>query len=262
MENFEQRRVFGSEGKAVSRGGAVLRGVVTERDVGAIRWICEQGAMTVDQLWSAVWNEAGHSSSPRYSYERVLFLERAGFIEGVRTPYNLKTYFRATKRGYALACGHSQGTPLIPRARPHSNEIPHVDVLTQVRLAVMRSGKCGGWKTDRMLQVDPSFPRTRFEQAIPDAIWTTLAKGRRIAVEYERTRKAQVRLKKKVEVFARELARADRLFDLVLWIGAPGAYQDLAMVLKHHPGQRLRSLQEFLEELKDPQAAGGEVRHG
>ena len=38
-------------------GEVPVRGVVTERDTVAMRWVCEQGAMSVDQLWRAVWNK-------------------------------------------------------------------------------------------------------------------------------------------------------------------------------------------------------------
>ena len=71
-------------------------GVIMERDIKACRFVCEQGVMTVDQLWRAVW-WSPESNSPRYAYDRVSFLERAGFFEGVRTSYSLKTYFKATR---------------------------------------------------------------------------------------------------------------------------------------------------------------------
>ncbi len=46
----------GSEGKfgEGSGGKGKVRGVLTARDRIACRWVCEQGVMTVDQLWRAV----------------------------------------------------------------------------------------------------------------------------------------------------------------------------------------------------------------
>jgi hypothetical protein len=58
-----------------------------------------------------------------------------------------------------------------------------------------------------------------------------------------------LRVRKKVEAFSREIARADRVIDLVLWVAAPGAYQDLEGILKTHPEQRLRTSEEFLSEI-------------
>ena len=222
-----------------------------------MKWICEQGAMTVEQLWNAVWHN-GESLSPRYAYERVLFLERAGFLERVKTPGSLKSHYRALKPAVAIVCERSQSVDGIPSPRVPTNEIPHVDTLTEVRLAVLRSGRLGEWKTDRVLVLEPSFPRERFEHAVPDAIWTTKKQGRRIAVEYERTRKGRTRIKQKVDLFARELSRADRFFDLVLWIATPGAYRDLENVLGTHPGQRLRTVQQFLDELRAKPAGSEE----
>jgi hypothetical protein len=225
-----------------------VRGVVTERDLRALRWVCEQGVMTVDQLWRAVWwND--QTRGPRYAYERVLFLERAKFLEKVKTPYSLKSYFRARKRAYNLLSTRGEGVTLIPTPKTPINETLHVDGLTEMRLAVLRSGKLGNWIPDRVLRIDPNFPRERFEITVPDAIWTTQETKRRIAVEYERTRKGRSRVRAKVDAYAHELARPDRRIDLVLWVAAPGSYTDLKSVLVNHPNQKLRTLPQFLSEL-------------
>ena len=92
-------------------------------------------------------------------------------------------------------------------------------------------------------------PRERFEITVPDAIWTTQETQRRIAVEYERTRKGRSRIKAKVDAYERELARPDRMIDLVLWVAAPGSYQDLKVVLTNHPNHQLRHLSQFISEL-------------
>ena len=225
-----------------------VKGVVTERDLLALRWISEQGAMTVDQLWRAVW-WSDQTRGPRYAYERVLFLERAKFLEKVKTPYSLKSYFKARKRAYNLLSTKTEGVRCIPTARTPLNETLHVDGLTEIRLAAIRSGKVRDWVTDRMLLADPTFPRERFEITVPDAIWTTQESGRRIAVEYERTRKGRSRVKAKVDAYERELTRPDRMIDLVLWVAAPGSYQDLKAVLTNHPHHQLRTLSQFISEV-------------
>lgn len=248
-------------GKNQARRGSRKRaGVVTERDKVACRWVCEQGVMTVEQLWRAVWWNPD-SNSPRYAYDRVLFLERAGFLKGVRTAFNLKTYFKATKMAQELAMSSGEGFSLIPLHAPPVTETGHSDGMTELRLAVLRAGKCAdttsaSWKTDRVLMIDPGFPRERFYKHLPDALWVTPS-GKRIAVEYERTRKVLSRLRLKVETFAREMARPDRAFDLVLWIGVPGTMSVLTQVLATHPEQRLRTMSEFLGELKPPKESGG-----
>lgn len=225
-----------------------VRGIVTERDLLAMSWICEQGCMTVDQLWRGIWwNDT--SRGPRYAYERVLFLERAGFLEKVKTPYSLKSYFKARKRAYNLLSTRGEGVSLIPTQKAPLNETLHVDGLTEMRLAAFRSGKVKSWITDRMLLVDPTFPRERFEITVPDAIWTLKESERRIAVEYERTRKGRSRVKAKVDAYERELARPDRRIDLVLWVAAPGSFADLKAVLVNHPKHQLRTLHQFLLEL-------------
>lgn len=167
-----------------------IKGVVTERDLEAIRWICEQGVMTVDQLWRAVW-WSDQTRGPRYAYERVLFLERSGFLEKVKTPYSLKAYFRARKRAYNLLSTRGQGVTLIPTPKTPINETLHADGLTEMRLAVLRSGKLGNWIPDRVLRIDPSFPRERFEITVPDAIWSTKESGSRIETTSQSFKKSR-----------------------------------------------------------------------
>jgi hypothetical protein len=176
-------------------------------------------------------------------------LERAGFLEKVKTPYSLKSYFKARKRAYNLLSTKGEGGRYIPTQRTPLNETLHVDGLTEIRLAAFRSEKIKNWVTDRMLLVDPTFPRERFEITVPDAIWTTKESERRIAVEYERTRKGRSRIKAKVDAYERELARPDRRIDLVLWVAAPGSFEDLKAVLVNHPNHKLRTLSQFLSEL-------------
>jgi hypothetical protein len=239
-----------SAGKKSKEGKRKIAGVVTARDVKACLWVCEQGCMTVDQIWRAVW-WSDASRGPRYAYERVLFLERAGFLTRVQTNFSLKSYFRATRAAQELAGTSGETHGMVPLASPAVNEIPHADQLTELRLAVLAAGRCASWKPDRVLAIDPTFPRERFYGLIPDAIWTTPS-GKRIAVEYERTRKGVARVRTKVEALSREMARPDRAIDLVLWVAAPGAYQDLEGLLQSHPGQRLRQMEQFLAELKKP----------
>lgn len=228
----------------------LVGGVLTERDAIACRWVCEQGVMTVDQLWRAVW--AGESlKSPRYTYERVSFLTRAGFLIGMRSPYSLKVFYKATRHAQDLA--HSIGDGNVPLLAPSLPEIPHADGLTEIRLSVVRAGKLSKeksapWQTDRMLAIDPAFPRERFYGNMPDAVWTT-GSGRRVAIEYERTRKAKLRVKLKVEAFSREIGRQDRVFDTVLWITSSGTERMLREMTTSHPAHKVRLMHEFFSEL-------------
>jgi hypothetical protein len=230
-------------------GARKVAGIITPRDIKACLWICEQGCMTVDQIWRAVW-WSDASRGPRYAYERVLFLERAGYLVRVTSNHSLKSYFRATRIGQELASTSEEAQGMVPLASPAINEIPHAHALTELRLSVLKFKRCASWKSDRVLVSDPSFPRERFYGIIPDAVWTTPS-GKRIAVEFERTRKGIFRVRQKVEALSREMVRADRVIDRVLWVSVPGAYQDLEQVLKTHPGQMLRTMEQFALELKN-----------
>lgn len=253
--NFEEQVVAlgnkqgtrGNHKEGESRGR--VRGILTARDRIACRWVCEQGVMTVDQLWRAVWwND--ESRSARYAYDRVKFLTDAGFLIGVRTHYSLRVYFKATKlaQGVASELLGAQSYESIPLASPKLSEVLHADGLTELRLMTLRANKCTSWKTDRVLSLDASFPKERFYGHLPDAIWTSPS-GRRVAVEYERTRKGVGRVRQKVEAFGREIVRPDRAFDRVLWIAGPGVAPSLKAAIGSQPNQVLRTLDSFREEM-------------
>lgn len=225
-----------------------VRGVITKRDRTACRWICEQGVMNVDQLWRAVWRTAD-VVSPRYTYTRVQLLEQSGIIQRIRTPYSLKMFYKATAWAQELASEGGDGERLVPLHSPPINEIAHADGLTELRLMVDQAQPSALWQSDRSLAIDASFPKERFYGHLPDAIWTT-PKGHRIAVEYERTRKTVSRLRRKIETFSAEIARPDRVFERVLWIGVTSTKACLTQCLENRPEQTLRTMEEFFRELQ------------
>lgn len=169
----------------------------------------------------------------------------------MRTNFSLKVYFKVTKLAQCVAeeLLDAQSGEMVPLASPKISEVPHADGLTELRLMTLKANKCASWKTDRVLVLDAAFPRERFYGHLPDAIWTSHS-GRRIAVEYERTCKGVGRVRKKVEAFGREMARSDRVIDLVLWVAEPGAYQDLEGIPKAHPAHRLRTTDYFMAEIQ------------
>jgi hypothetical protein len=211
--------------------------------------------MTADQLYRAVW-WSPESRSGTYAYNRIGFLSRAGFLKGARTSYSLKIYYKATKLAHDAASEIVSGDTIIPLHHPKESETLHTDGLTELRLAVLRAGRSTRWQADRSLVIDASFPKERFYGHIPDAIWTTPS-GKRVAVEYERTRKGIARVRAKVEAFARELARPDRVFDRVLWVGEGCALLTLRAVLSSRPEQMLRTREEFLSEITPQRMQSG-----
>lgn len=225
-----------------------INGVITEREKQACQWICEQGAMTVDQLWRAVWSRA-ELTTGNYVYRRIAFLEKTGFLAKIRTSKSRKTFFKATRRGHEIA----SELGLAPLHAPREGEITHTEGLTEIRLAVIKAGRLDihgeyAWRTDRVLNIDPQFHRERFYQHLPDAIWRT-ASGKKIAIEYERTRKSPTRVRQKIEAFSREMSRSDREFDMVLWITTPGVEVMVRGLILNHPNHVIRSMNEFMSEL-------------
>ena len=247
---IRDEKKFGLVRKSVA-DAAVISGVVTERDAIALSWVISQGVMSVDQIFRAVYSGGGTASS-RYAYKRVQFLESSGYLASVNAGHKKERFLKATKRAQKLL--FLKGLPDITQTLhiPTISEIPHAEILTEIRIAILKSGKHAGglwWRSEGSLLEDEAFPKTRFQDLLPDALWVTKS-GTRVAIEFERTRKGITRVRKKVEGLERELNRADRSFDLVLWVSVDGAYRDLQKALSTRPSQKLRTVNEFLQELK------------
>ena len=54
---------------------------ITERDKVCVRFVVEQGFATIEQLWKVAWSDQKNSS---YTYNRVLSLEKFGFLKSVK----------------------------------------------------------------------------------------------------------------------------------------------------------------------------------
>lgn len=222
--------------------------VITDRDVLALRIVLQMGVLTVGQAYQLVW-WTSESKSKRYAERRMSFLTESGFLTRTVTPYSRSRFHRATRSALDLVQSQFPDFCLTTLAPVSTPEIPHSDGLAELRCLIKINGRFQNpdnfWKSDRELRVDPDFPKERLFDSIPDAIWTTKS-GKRIAVEYERTRKSGPRILAKAQALDRELSRSDRVFDLVLWMVSPGTAPDVKRVI----GARAHHTVKFLADLK------------
>lgn len=231
---------------------SVVSGVVTDRDTRALSWVIEQGVMTVDQIFRAVYASETTKSSC-YAYKRVRFLEDSKFLVSVSSPDRKERFLKASRHAQKLLS--AKGVEGVTRTlnTPTLSEIPHASVLTEIRIEILKSGKHGvgqWWRSEGSLLEDDSFPSARFRDLMPDAVWVTKS-GKRVAIEFERTRKGITRIRKKVEGLDLELNRSDRVIDLVLWVAVDGGVtRDLKSAIGTRDTQELRTVDEFLRELR------------
>lgn len=234
------------------RSFAEITGVITDRDLECLAWVISQGVMTGDQIYRAIY-EGSNTKSSRYAYKRIQFLESSGYLESIRAPHKRDRFLKGTRA--ALRLLSVKNYPDLPGSlcTPTISEFPHAEVLTDIRIAILKSGRHSNglwWRGEGVLLQDSTFPKERFRDLLPDALWTTKG-GQRIAIEFERARKGITRVRKKVEALDQELRREDRVFDMVLWVAVDGSYRDLKLALQNRDTQVLRSIPEFLSELKN-----------
>ncbi len=132
---------------------------------------------------------------------------------------------------------------------PPISQLFHVQHLTDLRLLISKYGKLSTWKSERTLLIDPLFPKQRFREHLPDALWVNPG-GQRILIEYERARKSSPRVRRKVEAYSREIARIDRFMDHVLWIVEPERLGLFRQVVRGEENQTIRTMDEFQTELR------------
>ncbi len=252
MENrdtIEEKKRDISWGKVgTSRKKKIIK--LQDRDLLALQWVCEQGAMTLEQVWMAAFRING-SNSMSYAYRRVGQLCDAGFLRAVSAPELTGRFFVVTPRGRDVTEWRLR-LPM-PFAAPRLEEFPQAEWLTNIRLLIQRAGVLKRWQSVRTLVLDPKFPRDRFQKHIPDALWTNQSDCR-IVIEYERVRQIRTRLRKQIEAYSREICRVDRYMDHVLWIAEGPRYDSIKKVLAYHqhPNHSVRTFEQFSGELKVP----------
>jgi hypothetical protein len=245
----KERAVPEKNAQCLNNGSAVsvssrLR-FLTDRDLTALELVCEQGTVTLEQLWHAIWKVPG-SDSKKYTYTRIQALVSAGFLCQLHVPFKRARFFTATALGRKTVQNTRHKS--MPTHLPPVVEFLHTERLTDIRLALQRSGRIQHWLTDRMLVRSPNFPRDRFRSYIPDALWVSPTNAR-VLVEYERSHKGLPRLRRKVEAFSREMSRTDRFMDHVLWICEPERMPELKKAVGSDTRHTVRTFQEFQNEL-------------
>ncbi|MEO5968678.1 MAG: replication-relaxation family protein [Bdellovibrionia bacterium] len=219
---------------------------ISGNDLKAFQWMAEQGAMSVEQLWHAIWK----TNDSTYPFKRVKRIVDHGFLERLPRTFGGSRYYRITHKAYDLLCDpRLKIQTKIPIQRIKPSELPHCSALTDLRISVENSGKGIVWTSDRVLALELKNTRLRSRVLCPDAIYLT-KKGERVAVEYERTRKVRSRVLKKIHSYTQELLRADRFIDHVVWIVDPQANQEAYNLVKMSKFQSIQTTDSFKQIFK------------
>ena len=229
----------------IRTGRGKKSGWLTANDRGCLEFIGEQGTVTIDQLWRSLLSAEKKTRSLRHLYRRVEFWQEQGLVQSFTEPGSKRLYLKLTRR--AVSAVSTLSIKQLPFPAPPKSELAHTLALTEFRLAAVALGKVARWVSDRSLRTDSSFP-TRLGNYCPDAYWVTPS-GRRIFLEYERTRKTKARRREKYEHFAREMGRADKSMDMVVWIADGACLEMLESIVRIAPNQKVFSTQSFFAEL-------------
>lgn len=190
---------------------------LTSNDIKALLFLSEQGYANIDQLWRYAW---GHQKNSDYTYDRVLLLERSGYLKkvilnGFREKIVCAT--RLARNSVALISPFPVPAKIAPVAT-----VAHQLGLNDLRIEMEAAGLTG-WRSSESLMVDPLFRRIGLRH-IPDAFYTS-RKGIKTAIEYDRTMRKKERIKERLSLYLTELMSPNGNLDRVIYL-VPLAYLD------------------------------------
>lgn len=170
----------------------------TQRDLRAVRWICEQGIAQVEDVWLAIY-KGSESKSSRYAEERLRGLCRLGYLKRIRVFGSGTTNYVPTLRGLNHLSELKSSDdpqrkvplPSLPRAVKVASYAHRVG-LNKCRAYIQSDPRVTVWVNDRSL---PAHAEAYFQDemkkflktARPDAYF--LFSGVRWFLEYEITQK-------------------------------------------------------------------------
>lgn len=186
---------------------------ITERDKECVRFVVEQGFASIEQLWKVAWSDQKNSS---YTYNRVLSLEKFGFLKSVKINDATMKVVTSTPKARIIAAEFSHyPTPL----QGVSKDLAHHQLhLNDLRILFQEKG-LKDWRSAECLAVDPSFKKLG-SRHVPDAFYVS-SKGIRTAIEYDRTIRKKDRIKERLSLYLAELMSPDRNIDRLIYLVAP-----------------------------------------
>jgi hypothetical protein len=186
---------------------------ITERDKLGVGFVVEQGFATIEQLWKVAWKDQNSAS---YVYDRVLVLERAGFLKTVNvTSVAYKIVAPTAKARNLIASFSDQPIPFINAS---IDIVFHQLDLNGLRILFQEKGLTN-WRSAECLAVDPSFKKIGTRH-VPDAFYIS-TNGTRTAIEYDRSLRKKDRIKERLSSYVVELMSPDRNIDRLIYLVAP-----------------------------------------
>lgn len=186
---------------------------LTERDKECVQFVVEQGFATIEQLWKIAWSDQKNSS---YTYNRVLNLEKFGFLKSVKINDTTRKVVTSTQKARIIVAEFSHHpTPI----QGVSKDLVHHQLhLNELRILFQEKG-LKDWRSAECLAVDPTFKKLG-SRHVPDAFYIS-SRGMRTAIEYDRTMRKKERIIERLSLYLAELMSPDRNIDRLIYLVAP-----------------------------------------
>lgn len=216
---------------------------LTKRDEDIMVFLLDQKFATIEAVYFRFFDKRTNPELPLppgfyTTRQRLLLLQKHGFVKTARVYTESKSLFLLGSRGYKIL--QARGLTYGPQIQTVDfRQYEHDLKVTYCRIALENQGKAVRWYSERRIRmkgfpIDGKFVRVKKDTIIPDGIFLT-PKGDRVAFEIECAERMVSRFERKVSDYRRLMY--DGIISKVLWVAATEKLaKDLSSVILGRPG--------------------------
>ena len=206
--------------RARSRASARVSVQLSERDLDIFEWLLDMKFSDIQILNDVFFDKDSNNFGGARS--RISRLVGAGFLKKhVGVGGGSRVYYFASKKA-EKALNDKRPEVLVPKAltKLRAETFEHDLTVAKLRSRLEELGRARGWESARvgrktLILLNQNLPR----EMIPDAIYQNKI-GKKVAFEYELSRKSQRRYEQKVDEFVSIMRSSEPLFEYCLFVAS------------------------------------------
>ncbi len=179
---------------------------VEERDLLLFGFLLEMKVATRTSMKVYLDRAMESPQGERGFYNRVLKLQKSGYLVSKPIPRSNQLYYKLGSEGYK-ALKYSRDHQTLPRfkARYQAQNLRHDLTLTFLRTQFASSGRCQSWVSENRIRANFPFTKNWDKKHLPDAIYIDID-GQAVALEFEIARKSTPRYKDKIDNYVNTIS--------------------------------------------------------
>ena len=179
---------------------------IEERDLLLFGFLLEMKVATRTSMKAYLDSVMDSIQGERGFYNRVLKLQKSGFLVSKPIPHTNQLYYKLGSEGYK-SLKYSRDHRSLPRfkSRYQSQNLRHDLTLTFLRTQFLISGECQTWVSENRIRAQFPFTKNWEKKHLPDAIYID-RDDQAVALEFEIARKSTPRYKEKIDNYVNTIS--------------------------------------------------------